>query len=78
MTNIEIINMIKEKLNESKEYYLTCEDRLGENHGSTLIAYGEYHAFKFLLMDIKEKELLEQCEKQSKEVKELLNNENNI
>lgn len=78
MTKLEIMNLIKEEMNKAKyslDYNLEIK---GEEHGSTLMAHSSYYTLKWLLMDIQEKELLEKCDEQTKEVKELLNNENNF
>lgn len=72
MTKLEIINLIKEQMHEAKYSLDYNLERKGEEHPTTMMAHSEYYTLKWLLMDIEEKELLEQCDQQSKEVKELL------
>lgn len=57
MTKLEIMNIIKEKLNDASWHYDYCLEKYNEDGNQVARAQGIYHALKWLLMDIQEKEL---------------------
>ena len=57
MTKLEIINMIKEKLNDASWHYDFCLEKYEEESNAVARSQGIYHALKWLLSDIMEKEL---------------------
>lgn len=57
MTKLDIMNLIKEKLNDASWHYDFCLEKYDDESNEVARSQGIYHALIWLLDDIKEKEL---------------------